>query len=60
MDTDLIKSLTEMVGDKHVAVFASTRDGEEKLIIDSYLKLKERIDSLLSSFLGTLKGLRKP
>ena len=47
MDTDLIKSLTEMVGDKHVAVFASTRDGEEKLIIDSYLKLKERIDSLL-------------
>ena len=47
MDTDLIKSLKAMVGDKHVAVFASTRDGEEKLIIDSYLKLKERIDSLL-------------
>ena len=47
MDTDLIKSLKVMVGDKHVAVFASTRDGEEKLIIDSYLKLKERIDSLL-------------
>jgi 3-deoxy-D-manno-octulosonic-acid transferase len=47
MDTDLIKSLTTMVGDKHVAVFASTRDGEEKLIIDSYLKLKERINSLL-------------
>ena len=47
IDTDLINSLKEMVGDKHVAVFASTRDGEEKLIIDSYLKLKERIDSLL-------------
>ena len=47
MDTDLIKSLTTMVGDRHVAVFASTRDGEERLIIDSYVKLKERINSLL-------------
>ncbi len=47
IDTDLMKSLTEMVGQRHVTVFASTRDGEERLIINSYLKLKERLDSLL-------------
>ena len=36
-----------MVGERHVTVFASTRDGEEKLIIESYLKFKDQSNSLL-------------
>ena len=36
-----------MIGERSVVVFASTRNGEEKLIIDSYLKFKENLDSLL-------------
>jgi 3-deoxy-D-manno-octulosonic-acid transferase len=47
IDQSTIKTLKNIVGDRSVAVFASTRDGEEKLIIESYLKLKNTIDSLI-------------
>ncbi len=47
IDQSTIKTLKNIAGDRSVAVFASTRDGEEKLIIESYLKLKNTIDSLI-------------
>lgn len=47
IDNELINTLRQMIGLRSIVVFASTRDGEEKLIIDSYLKFKENFDSLL-------------
>ena len=47
IDNELTNTLKQMIGERSVVVFASTRDGEEKLIIDSYLKFKENLDSLL-------------
>ena len=47
IDVDLVNSLKQMTGERSVVVFASTRDGEEKLIIESYLNHKDRINSLL-------------
>ncbi len=38
IDVDLIKSLKEVTDKRSVVVFASTRAGEEQLIIDGYLK----------------------
>jgi len=46
IDTDLVNSLKQMTGERSVVVFASTRDGEEKLIIENYLKYKSRFNSL--------------
>ena len=47
IDVDLIKSLKEMTDKRSVVVFASTRAGEEQLIIESYLKYKSQFNSLL-------------
>ncbi len=47
IEQSTINNLKNIVGDRSVAVFASTRDGEEKLIIESYLKLKDSFNSLL-------------
>tara|TARA_X000000368_G_scaffold76350_1_gene56734 strand:+ start:105 stop:1364 length:1260 start_codon:yes stop_codon:yes gene_type:complete len=47
IDNELTNTLKQMIGERSVVVFASTRNGEEKLIIDSYLKFKENLDSLL-------------
>ena len=47
IDVDLIKSLKEMTDNRSVVVFASTRAGEEQLIIESYLKYKSQFNSLL-------------
>jgi len=47
IDVDLANSLRQMVGDRLVSVFASTRDGEERLIIESYLKHKDQMNCLL-------------
>ncbi|MDC1016023.1 3-deoxy-D-manno-octulosonic acid transferase [Candidatus Thioglobus sp.] len=47
IDVDLANSLRQMVGDRHVIVFASTRDGEERLIIESYIKHKGQMNCLL-------------
>jgi len=40
-------SLKQMIGQRRVVVFASTREGEEKKIIQSYVNLKEKFDALL-------------
>ena len=47
IDNELNNNLRKIIGERRVVVFASTRDGEEKLIIDSYLKFKESLDPLL-------------
>ena len=47
IDVDLIKSLKGMTDKRSVVVFASTRAGEEQLIIESYLKYKSQFNSLL-------------
>ena len=47
VDSNLINSLRQMVGERSVTVFASTRDGEEQLIIASYLKFKDILKTLL-------------
>ena len=39
--------MSEIVRGRWVVVFASTRDGEEKQIIQSYLALKNKFDALL-------------
>ena len=39
--------MSEIVRKRWVVVFASTRDGEEKQIIQSYLALKNKFDALL-------------
>ena len=36
-----------IVGKRNIVVFASTRDGEENQIIQSYINLKEKFDALL-------------
>jgi len=41
------QSLQQMIGQRRVVVFASTREGEEKKIIQSYLNLKDKFDALL-------------
>ena len=41
------QSLQQMIGQRRVVVFASTREGEEKKIIQSYISLKEKFDALL-------------
>jgi len=40
-------SLQQMIGQRRVVVFASTREGEEKKIIQSYINLKDKFDALL-------------
>ena len=44
---NITQSLQKMVGERHVVVFASTREGEEKKIIQSYVNLKDKFDALL-------------
>ena len=39
--------LQQMIGQRRVVVFASTREGEEKKIIQSYVNLKDKFDALL-------------
>ena len=39
--------LHQMIGHRRVVVFASTRQGEEKKIIQSYVNLKDKFDALL-------------
>jgi len=41
------QSLQQMIGQRRVVVFASTREGEEKKIIQSYINLKDKYDALL-------------
>ena len=41
------QSLQQMTGQRHVVVFASTREGEENKIIQSYINLKDKFDALL-------------
>ncbi|MDC0239386.1 lipid IV(A) 3-deoxy-D-manno-octulosonic acid transferase [Candidatus Thioglobus sp.] len=41
------KSLQQIIGQRRVVVFASTREGEEKKIIQSYVNLKDKFDALL-------------
>ena len=41
------QSLQQMIGQRRVVVFASTREGEEKKIIQSYISLKDKFDALL-------------
>ena len=41
------QSLQQMIGQRRVVVFASTREGEEKKIIQSYVNLKDKFDALL-------------
>ena len=41
------QSLQQMIGQRRVVVFASTREGEEKKIIQSYVNLKDKYDALL-------------
>jgi len=47
IDTDSIKTLKKIIGDRKITVFASTREGEEKQIIESYINSADNIDSLL-------------
>jgi len=41
------QSLQQMIGQRRVIVFASTREGEERRIIQSYINLEEKFDALL-------------
>ena len=41
------QSLQKIVGGRRVVVFASTREGEENKIIQSYVSLKDKFDALL-------------
>ena len=41
------QSLQQMIGQRRVVVFASTREREEKKIIKSYINLKDKFDALL-------------
>jgi len=41
------QSLQKIVGERYVVVFASTREGEEKKIIQGYVNLKDKFDALL-------------
>ena len=44
---EITKSLQNIVGERKVVVFASTQNGEEKQIIQSYLKLKEKPQAIM-------------
>ncbi len=41
------QSLQQMIGQRRVVVFASTREGEEKKIIKSYVNTKDKFDALI-------------
>jgi len=41
------QSLQQMIGQRRVIVLASTREGEERKIIQSYVNLKDKFDALL-------------
>ena len=41
------QSLQQMIGQRRVVVFASTREGEEKKIIKSYVNTKDKFDALM-------------
>ena len=45
--SEITKSIQNIVGERKVVVFASTRDGEEKQIIQSYLKLKHKLQAIM-------------
>ena len=47
IDPKSLEEMIEIVRGRWVVVFASTRDGEEKQIIQSYLALKNKFDALL-------------
>ena len=47
IDPISIQSMKNIVRKRNVVVFASTRDGEEKQIIQSYLALKNKFNALL-------------
>ena len=46
-DAEISENLRRIVGNRRVVVFASTRSGEEKEILQSYSKLNEKFDALL-------------
>ena len=41
------QSLQQMIGQRRVVVFASTREGEERKIIKSYVNTKDKFDALM-------------
>ena len=41
------QSLQQMIGQRRVVVFASTRDGEERKILKSYVNTKDKFDALM-------------
>ena len=45
--SEITKSLQNIVGERKVVVFASTRNGEEKQIIQGYLKLKHKLQAIM-------------
>ena len=47
IDKKSIKTLKKIIGDRKITVFASTREGEEKQIIKSYINSADNINSLL-------------
>jgi len=47
IDPISLEEMSEIVRKRWIVVFASTRDGEEKQIIQSYLSLKNKFDALL-------------
>jgi len=47
IDPISLEEMSKIVRKRRVVVFASTRDGEEKQIIQSYLALKNKFDALL-------------
>ena len=46
-DPNTTQLLKQIVGERSVVVFASTREGEERKIIQSYVNLKDKFDALL-------------
>jgi 3-deoxy-D-manno-octulosonic-acid transferase len=46
-DAQITENLRHITGDRRIVVFASTRSGEEKEILQSYINLKEKFDALL-------------
>ena len=47
IDDKSIKTLKKIIGERKITVFASTREGEEKQIIKSYINSADNINSLL-------------
>jgi 3-deoxy-D-manno-octulosonic-acid transferase len=47
IDDKSIKTLKKIIGERKITVFASTREGEEKQIFESYINSADNIDSLL-------------